>query len=159
MISVNMVDALILKAVHQQTVINACLEIYRDICGRYRGKQHFEQPGNSTSEGDELHYLRFSVPNRNQSLALPRQLTTGVQSPHKHKHTHKFKHSVFRHSNSQRHIYKKKNALVNIPMCLCVCLCVCKCVMFNSWAIMLKTQQWLRIKCKHNVIICPYRFT
>ena len=107
-VSVNMVDALILRAVHQQRVINACLEIYRDICVRYRGKRHFQQPCSSTSEGDELHYLQFSVPNRNQSLALPRRLTTGVQSPHKHKHTHKFKRSVFRYSNSQRHIYTKK---------------------------------------------------
>lgn len=74
MISVNMVDALILRAVHQQKVINACLEIYREVCVRYRGKQHFQQPYNSTSEGDELRYLQFSVPNRNQSLALPRQL-------------------------------------------------------------------------------------
>lgn len=106
MISVNMVDALI-RAVHQERVVNAHLEIYRDICLSHGGKQHFEQPGNSASEGDELHYLRFSIPNRNQSLALPRQLTTGVQSPHKHKHTHKFKHSLFRYSNPQRHIQKK----------------------------------------------------
>ena len=121
MISVNMVGALILRAVHQQTAINACLEICWDICVRYRAKQHLEQPGNSTSEGDELHYLRFSVPNRNQSLALPRQLTTGVQSPHKHKHTHKFKHSVFRYSNSQRHIYKKSTGKYT-NVCLCVCV-------------------------------------
>lgn len=58
--------------------------------------------GTASSEGDELHYLLFSVPNHNQSLTLPRQPTTGVQSPHKHKHTHKFKHSVFRYSNTQR---------------------------------------------------------
>ena len=111
-VSVNIVDAPILRALDQKRVINARLEIYRDmrlcvcVCLLFR-KTPFEQPCNSTSEGDELHYLQFSVPNRNQSLALPRQLPAGVQSPHKHKHDHKFKRSVFKDSNSLRHIYKK----------------------------------------------------
>lgn len=83
MVSVNVADAPILKAIDQQKVINACLEIYTNRCVK-NWEKHLQQPWNSTSESDELCYLQFSVPNRNQSLALPRQLTTGVQSLRKH---------------------------------------------------------------------------
>lgn len=92
-----MVDAL--KVKHQPTVNNACSELYRDICVSNKVKQHFEQGRLSTSEGVEVCYLLFYVPNRNHSLALHRQLTTGVQSPFEHKHIYKFKRSVFRYSN------------------------------------------------------------
>lgn len=65
--------------------------------------------------GEGGHYLHFSVPNRNQSLALPGQrATTGEQSPHEHKHTHKFKHSGSTYSNfPEMYIFSKHT-------CVCV---------------------------------------
>lgn len=100
------------------------------VCVRGTWRGNNTPNSDSTSEGDKLHYLQFYVPNHNQSLAIHRQLTAGVQSPLKHKHTHKFKHSVFRYSNFLRHICKKKKKEKktkkhgkHTTVCLCMSLC------------------------------------
>lgn len=61
-----MVDALISEELLKSH--KCLLEFFRDMCLSHGGKQHLEQPSDSTLESATLHNLLFLTPNRNQSL-------------------------------------------------------------------------------------------